>query len=259
MTQKITLNELRRLVKQAINEENDQQTEKLFNYDIIKVRETEKAVLIKFKVYKNKEGKEEFLETWLPKSILNNENKVFEFIEKAVYEKNRKYSDWMKSKGFRSNHVAYTTSKPKEKEKIVTITYYIAEDSPKPPDVRLLQTIRIQKDSILLNDYEIANDENLQSDINGYYIKEKGIKLLMKIKEKYPNFFIQKHSNDSVKIVEKDLEQYLQEVFQAAENRGVDLKKATEDFKNEHGYYFQDLFVPLKDIKIKKRKTTQYF
>jgi hypothetical protein len=114
-------------IKQLLREALEQ--DEPFKYSIVK--ETEKAVLIKFKVYKNKEGIEEFLETWVPKSIINNSNEFNEFIVKAVAEKNQKLENWMKSKGY--GHLrggaGYSLNKPKPKEKIKTQSVSVSPES----------------------------------------------------------------------------------------------------------------------------------
>jgi hypothetical protein len=254
--------------KGLINENNDTNNvvEKLFNYDIIRIKETEKAILIKFRVYKNKEGKEEFLDTWLPKSILNNEQKVSEFIQKTLDEKNKNYFNWMRSKGYGTqNLIGYTTVKPKEKQKITTYNYSISPDSPKPKGLDEYAFFIINPSLPLYNDYEIFSEEirkkYLKMSSSMATIKEDqvyyfdNVELLLRIIEKYPNLYISTKltlNSDAVNIQDVSYDKRIEN----AKNRGINVDKELSDFKNKHGFEYKETIIPINKIKIIKNKRT---
>lgn len=235
-------------VKEVIN---------LFGYDIVRVRETEKAILIKVKVYKNKEGKEEFLDVWLPKSILNNKQKIREFIEKAVKEKNKKFIEWMQSKGYSTKNITgYRIAKPK---KITNIRYSISPSSPKPKGIETLWGFIIPINSPAYNDEEIFTQEiknklettpDFDVELGSvYYFND--VELLKKIIEKYPNLYI-KTEGDSALIVEEDYHDFIKQFMK--EHGKEKTQSRIDNFKNKHGYSYEETYMTISDIKIKKQE-----
>ena len=72
----------------------------MYEYNIIK--ETEKALLIEFNVYKGVKEELMKLNTWIPKAWTKKENdcRIGQNIEKALNEHSEKFKNWMMSKGY---------------------------------------------------------------------------------------------------------------------------------------------------------------
>jgi hypothetical protein len=218
-------NQIKKILRESLLNKNILETE------YKKVKETEKAYLISFKVYKNSAGNEENMEIWVPKSIIDIPNKVDDFIQKAVFEKNKNLEIWMKSKGY--GHLrggaGYSLIKPKEKEKIkITSVDLTPESFPNDADDNIFYNYMVVRgDSI-----KVLNED----DKTIYQIKE-----LYEYSLEHPNsyllYIIEKRRGISFFISDKTYDE---------------LKKLTSDDTT----FEPNQIIQLKDIKFKNRSHT---
>jgi hypothetical protein len=218
------------LIKQLLRENLIEK----FEHSIVK--ETEKAVLVKFKVYKNKEGKEEFIETWIPKSIIDNPIKFNEFIEKAVAEKNKNLESWMKTKGYGHlrNGRGYSLNKPKEKEKVKTLTVHLSPESfPYNSDIFYGYLAQRGDDiKVLDENYKEVMIINNINDLYKYSLEHPQYNLFyLDDKRGNKTFYVQDTNYETIK-------EKLGNPVDIDQNQFIELDKIK--FKKTYSYYFKE-------------------
>ena len=121
----------------------------MYEYSIIK--ETEKALLIEFNVYKG--AKEELmkLNTWIPKAWTKKENdyRIGQNIEKALNEYSEKFRKWLMSKGYGHKGCKFSLKKAVVKKATHKYVDYYIDASFFPLDINgevVYETCRLNDD-----------------------------------------------------------------------------------------------------------------
>jgi hypothetical protein len=224
------------------------------------IKETEKAILIKLTIYKNKETNKEYLDIWIPKYALSSREKTSTFVNEALKKKNDSYLSFLRSKGIpvhtQGNRFTGYHIKPVKTEKIIKINHIIKKTSfPKNQDfwLKLLEEKEVLfKKSIIIGD----KNQDIVNDIESIFKKNRELLIatLFEVSEKYPNLYLRPYNFDYYIEDEKYfiLTNETPKEF-IIKNISAENVKA---YEQDNNIKIEQVFLQLKDIKFYEKKST---